>query len=73
MAKKLEAIYPNVKCHHLAVNRSNTNKLSCSYSLEDGCYDKGYYGIDLARMAGFPTELIEDAVGPYFSNIKCQI
>lgn len=68
MAKKLEAIYPNVKCHHLAVNRTNANKLSCSYSLEDGCYDKGNYGIDLAELAGFPTTLITAARGIYPSS-----
>jgi len=60
MVKDLEALYPNVKVHHLAVTRA-ANKINCLYSLEDGCYDKGSYGIDLAEMVGFPPELIEDA------------
>ncbi|KAL6046684.1 MutS protein msh4 [Balamuthia mandrillaris] len=56
----LASLYPNVKNYHLQVEHTPTHP-KFMYTLVEGPTNENKYGIEMARIAGLPTEVISMA------------
>lgn len=57
---ELSSLYPNVKVCHFHVEITN-NRLDFKFSLKDGHANIPHYGLLLSEVAGFPSEVVEEA------------
>jgi DNA mismatch repair ATPase MutS len=58
---ELSLYYTNVKNFHLIVSSQNGN-LQYLYNLSEGSTTEDGYGIKLAKMIGFPKQIIENSI-----------
>lgn len=62
---ELEYIYPNVKNLHTVVRIPDEGQIEFVYEIRNGPCDLDGYGLRLAKIMGFPKELIDDAHNIY--------
>ncbi|KAJ5068017.1 muts protein [Anaeramoeba ignava] len=68
---RLEEIYPNVKNFHFMIDQSHDG-IRFLYSIGEGIQSQNLYGIEMAKLAGFPSDVLNDSHSIYSLLIQSQ-